>query len=89
MPSNHISNADYHDWIKIKEERERRKPYQIVVVPSDSGGWSFRVTKWSSCLPSDLDVAPSLEVERDEDLPAALHELQDFLDVRTDPPLAD
>ena len=95
MPSSHISNTDYHEWLSDMRRdigsSDPNKDYQLVVVPRGTGGWEIRVTKWSSCLPNDLHIAPPLEADSDDDLPVVLRRLYDWLKERedSDPPLAD
>ena len=98
MPSDHISNEPYHEWLRetARPDLEGKLPYQVVILPRAGGGWDFRVTKWSSPLPNDLDVAPKLHAESDDDLPVALRELYGFLEAgrprngeSNRPPLAD
>ena len=98
MPSSHISNEPYHEWLRqaARPDPENNEPYQVVVLPRGGGGWDFRVTKWSSTLPNGQDVAPTLSSESDDDLPVALRKLYGFLEAgrprNTDenpPPLAD
>ena len=75
MPSNHISNKPYHDWLlesypqreRARRENEAKSQYQVMVLPSKSGrGWEMRVIKGEI---GDLDDAPSMVAESDDDLP--------------------
>ena len=96
MPSNHISNKPYHDWLlesypqreRARRENEAKSQYQVMVLPSKSGrGWEMRVIKGKI---GDLDDAPSMVAESDDDLPVVLRRLYAFLNSRQDdPPLAD
>jgi len=101
MPSNHISNEPYHEWLReratiTKEDgnghevtipAQENEAYQVVVLPSKNGrGWEMKVTRGDM---DGLDEAPSMVAQSDDDLPVVLRKLYGFLNNRQGEPLAD
>ena len=63
MPSNHISNEPYHEWLKEQAKANKEKRVKgISAKPKPAGGWEL-----------------TIEVDSDDDLPVVVRGLTDWL----------
>jgi len=69
MPSNHISNEPYHEWLReqSKKRRETEKVTGIKATPKTGGGWTL-----------------TLDIKSDDDLPVVMRGLTDWLNAYSD-----
>jgi len=68
MPSNHISNEPYHQWLKEqgKTRDQGKRVTAIKATPKSGGGWTL-----------------TLDVRSDDDLPVVIRGLTDWLNAYT------
>ena len=68
MPSNHVSNEPYHEWLKEQsKKRSKDRVAGIRAKPKPNGGWTL-----------------TLDVKGDDDLPVILRGLTDWLNAYAD-----
>lgn len=41
MPSNHISNEPYHEWLREQSKKRSKRVTDIQAKPKPSGGWTL------------------------------------------------